>query len=208
MLPPVPVAPPNAAALHITASTTSAATQPSPKYKAVPTSAAFQAWKVSQGISANVFAAASPPPTHTPLVPEAAPHGVSEGVPTSVSEGVLYGVPEGAPQCNPSTVPVTDPGRPYPLAGLVHLAAPSPGDTLTQSAMLCADDSVDFIQAQTLEISTLHQAGVFSYHPISSIPPRVKLLNAIWSYRRKRSPSAGEFRKYKARICTNGSKQQ
>jgi hypothetical protein len=86
-------------------------------------------------------------------------------------------------------------------------AAPSPGDTLTQSAMLKAPDRPDFVKAQVTEIQTLHEAGVFSYHPMHTLPPRARLLNAIWSYRCKRTPS-GVFKKHKARICTDGSQQR
>jgi len=86
-------------------------------------------------------------------------------------------------------------------------AAPSGGDTLTQSAMLKAPDQAAFIKAQISEIEGLHSSGVFSYHKIETLPPRAKLLNAIWSYRRKRTP-AGVLQKHKARICTDGSPQQ
>ncbi len=193
---------------------------PSAKYKAVPVSAEFTAWKIEQGISADVFQA-----VHTPHdeIPEGTPSGFSSqpglDTPTDTSEGAPLGTPlappigtAGGTPHDPftSTTTPTAPRQPstvYPLNGIIHIAAPSPGDTLTQSAMLQADDRKDFIAAQIPEISNLHQAGVFSYHHINSLPPRAKLLNAIWSYRRKRSPS-GEFRKYKARICTDGSRQQ
>jgi hypothetical protein len=73
--------------------------------------------------------------------------------------------------------------------------------------MLKAEDKTDFLAAQIPEINNLAAAGVFSYHPISTLPTRAKLLNAIWSYKRKRTPS-GLLRKHKACICTDGSKQQ
>jgi hypothetical protein len=73
--------------------------------------------------------------------------------------------------------------------------------------MLKAPDQHEFVKAQVPEIEGLHAYGVFSYHSIADLPPRAKLLNAIWSYRRKRTP-AGVLQKYKARICTDGSQQQ
>jgi len=73
--------------------------------------------------------------------------------------------------------------------------------------MLKAPDQSNFVQAQAPEIAGLHSSGVFSYHRIDTLPPRAKLLNAILSYRRKRTP-AGVLQKYKARICTDGSQQQ
>jgi hypothetical protein len=100
---------------------------------------------------------------------------------------------------------------PILCAGAHHLCAypatPSSGDTLTQSVMLKASDHADFVKAQVPEIQGLHSSGVFSYHPMDTLPARAKLLNAIWSYHRKRSP-AGVLLKHKARICTDGSQQQ
>jgi hypothetical protein len=93
----------------------------------------------------------------------------------------------------------------FPL--YAYPASPHPCDTLTQSAMLKASDQSDFITAQASEIHGLHSSGVFSYHKIETLPARARLLNAIWSYRRKRSP-AGVLLKHKARICTDGSQQQ
>jgi hypothetical protein len=43
-------------------------------------------------------------------------------------------------------------------------------------------------------------------HPISTLPPKARLLHAIWSYRRSRLPS-GVPLKYKSRICVNGKEQ-
>jgi hypothetical protein len=172
---------------------TATPTNTQPKYRPVPTSAAFLAWKIEQGISADVFAA-----SHPPLHSDGELHGLSQGtpapyrVPSTDTEGV-------APSPQPSSAPE--------LYGFTATSEPSPGDTLTQSAMLKAPDRTDFVQAQVTEIKTLHKAGVFSYHPIHTLPPKARLLNAIWSYRRKRTPS-GAFRKHKARICTDGSQQQ
>jgi len=67
-------------------------------------------------------------------------------------------------------------------------------DTLTQSAMLKAPDKFDFTAAQMSEINGLIDSGIFSIHPISDLPPKARLLNKIWSYRRKRSPT-GAFLK-------------
>jgi hypothetical protein len=39
------------------------------------------------------------------------------------------------------------------------------------------------------------------------LPPTARLLNSIWSYRRKRSP-IGDILKYKARLCVDGSQQE
>jgi hypothetical protein len=160
------------------------------KYRPISASEAFIAWKEAQGISAEVFTPVSAPPHTTTIEGVYPPEGAYQG---STSR-----------ECYTESTPTS---VILPLTGIVHTAAPSPGDTLTQSGMLKAVDSADFIKAQVLEIENLNQSGVFSYHHIHTLPPKAKLLNAIWSYRRKCSPS-GEFRKHKARICTDGSKQQ
>jgi hypothetical protein len=80
-------------------------------------------------------------------------------------------------------------------------------DTLMQLAMLQAADRDQFIAAQTPEICGLEQQGVFTYHPIGNLPPQARLLNAIWSYCRKRL-ATGALSKYKSRLCTDGSQQR
>jgi hypothetical protein len=73
--------------------------------------------------------------------------------------------------------------------------------------MLKASNQAEFLKAQVPEIQVLHSSRVFFYHNVSKLPPKAKLLNAIWSYRQKRTP-AGILQKYKARICTDGSQQE
>jgi hypothetical protein len=82
-------------------------------------------------------------------------------------------------------------------------------DVLTRSAMLKTDDCAEFLKVEEKELKGLEDFGVFEYFPISSIPDhrRRRLLNAIWSYRRKRRPD-GTLLKYKSRMCADGSQQQ
>jgi hypothetical protein len=82
-------------------------------------------------------------------------------------------------------------------------------DALSRSQMMKADDRDTFLKTESKEIYGLIDAGVFSYLPVSDIPPdrRRKLLNAIWSYRRKRRPD-GTLLKHKCRICADGSQQR
>jgi hypothetical protein len=80
-------------------------------------------------------------------------------------------------------------------------------DPLTQSGMLKAADRDQFITAQVPEIRGLEQQGVFTYHKIANLPPHARLLNAIWSYKRKRLPT-GVLSKYTSRLCTDGSQQR
>ena len=82
-------------------------------------------------------------------------------------------------------------------------------DILTRSSMLKTEDREEFLKVEEKELKGLEDFGVFEYFPISSIPDhrRRKLLNAIWSYRRKRRPD-GTLLKYKSRMCADGSQQQ
>jgi hypothetical protein len=48
---------------------------------------------------------------------------------------------------------------------------------------------------------------VFDFKDMSQLPSGARLLNAIWSYRRKRRPD-GVLLKHKSRICADGSQQQ
>jgi hypothetical protein len=200
-------------------------------YAALP-SQSFEEWKQANGIAAEVFAPVFPPSQPLPGPSLGPSRGFSEGAPQGISGSPLPTASEGAPPDSsapailassegalsgvpPSGLLALGP-LPLPSEGLVpegapflHAcpAVPASGDTLTQSAMLKAPDQHEFVKAQVPEIEGLHAYGVFSYHSIADLPPRAKLLNAIWSYRRKRTP-AGVLQKYKARICTDGSQQQ
>ena len=44
---------------------------------------------------------------------------------------------------------------------------------------------------------------IFDVVDINTIPKHTKILRAIWSHRRKTTPS-GEIYKYKSRICADG----
>jgi hypothetical protein len=72
--------------------------------------------------------------------------------------------------------------------------------------MFKADDAAKFIECQADEINGLRKFDVMDICPISSLPPRARLLSSIWSYRRKRLPN-GTLLKHKSRICVNGKEQ-
>jgi hypothetical protein len=48
--------------------------------------------------------------------------------------------------------------------------------------MLRALDSTEFLKVQPPEIQGLEKMNVFQYCPISELPPKARLLSAIWSY--------------------------
>lgn len=78
---------------------------------------------------------------------------------------------------------------------------------LSQSQMLRAEDSDAFVATQIPEIRGLEDMQVFEYHPASDMPHGRPLLNAIWSYRRKRRVD-GTLLKHKSHICADGSQMQ
>jgi hypothetical protein len=79
-------------------------------------------------------------------------------------------------------------------------------DTLTQGRMLRVPDRDKFVHCQQDEMTSLTDLDIMDILPIKSLPPKVKLLNSIWSYSQKRLPN-GVLLKYKARLCVNGKEQ-
>jgi hypothetical protein len=67
-------------------------------------------------------------------------------------------------------------------------------------------DANKFIDAQIPKISGLMDINTFECIPKTSLPPKTRYLDLIWPYRRKRRPD-GSLKKYKARLCVNGSRQ-
>jgi hypothetical protein len=79
-------------------------------------------------------------------------------------------------------------------------------DVLTQAQMKCQVDAHKFIEAQQPEIEGLMDINTFKFIPKINLPPRTRYLDLIWTYRRKRRPD-GSLKKYKARLCVNGSRK-
>jgi histone deacetylase 1/2 len=73
--------------------------------------------------------------------------------------------------------------------------------------MLRASHRDLFVKSQKLEIEGLCDAGVFEFKNMTDLPSHAHLLNAIWSYHRKRRPD-GALHKHKSRICADGSQQK
>jgi hypothetical protein len=67
-------------------------------------------------------------------------------------------------------------------------------------------DAKKIVEAQRPEIGGLMDIHTFESTPKIDIPPRTRYLDLIWMYRRKRRPD-GSLKKYKARLCVNGSRQ-
>jgi hypothetical protein len=79
-------------------------------------------------------------------------------------------------------------------------------DVLTHAQMKRQLDANTFIDAQKPEVSGLMDINTFEFIPKTSLPPKTRYLYLIWTYRRKHRPD-GSLKKYKARLCANGSRQ-
>ena len=201
---------------HSATATTSASDLilPRHRYKIVKGSPEFEQWKLEHNIHADVHYCQ--PTRH----PDTSPETTAADSPVTNSTSVNAAIPGEAPFSVPdlptsegesllSPESFTSEGAPLHMPLHVFTATPptpSACDTLTQSAMLRSPDKAHFIAAQNSEIQGLVDSGVFSIHPIAQLPPRARLLNAIWSYKRKRLPT-GAFHKYKSRLCSDGSQQ-
>ena len=75
---------------------------------------------------------------------------------------------------------------------------------LGHSAAMRAKDADEFLKSMKQEIDRLIEYDIFDVVDINTIPKHTKILRAIWSHRRKTTPS-GEIYKYKSRICADGS---
>jgi hypothetical protein len=63
-----------------------------------------------------------------------------------------------------------------------------------------------FTMTPCSEIDDLMDINNFECIPKTDLPPRTRYLDLIWTYRRKHHPE-GSLKKYKARLCVNGSRQ-
>jgi hypothetical protein len=79
-------------------------------------------------------------------------------------------------------------------------------DVLTQAQMKRQVDTNKFIEAKRPEIEGLVDIKTFEFIPKPNLTPKTRYLDLIWTCRRKRRPD-GYLKKYKARLCMNGSRQ-
>jgi hypothetical protein len=79
-------------------------------------------------------------------------------------------------------------------------------DVLIHAQMKRQVDANKFVEAQRPDIDGLMDINTFKFIPKINLPPRTRYLDLIWTYRRKRRPD-GSLKKYKARLCVNGSRQ-
>ena len=73
--------------------------------------------------------------------------------------------------------------------------------------MLKQDDASGFIKAMEKESNYRSSCGHWEIVKRFEIPPGVKTLQAIWSFKRKRFPN-GKLNKHRTCLCAHGEMQQ
>ena len=76
-------------------------------------------------------------------------------------------------------------------------------DTFTVKQMFQQEDSLDFVEAMMKEVSVHESRNHWSLIRCSSLPPDIKKIMSIWSFKRKRFPDVC-LMKHKERLCTHG----
>jgi hypothetical protein len=79
-------------------------------------------------------------------------------------------------------------------------------DVLAHAQMKRQVDANKFIDAKRPGISGLMDTNTFEFTPKTSLTPKTRYLDLIWTYRRKPRPDRS-LKKYKARLCVSGSRQ-
>jgi hypothetical protein len=67
-------------------------------------------------------------------------------------------------------------------------------------------DADTFIDAQRPEIEGLMDINTFRLIHKTKLPAKTRYIELMWTYRSNRRPD-GSLKKYKARLCFNGSRQ-
>ena len=80
-------------------------------------------------------------------------------------------------------------------------------DVLTLSSMRKSPDKEQFEKQMTKEIDTMFTKKIFHLVPKNTVPFGKRILPAIWSFRRKRTPDGSVYR-HRARLCVHGGRQQ
>ena len=84
---------------------------------------------------------------------------------------------------------------------------PPCNDSFNFTQMLKEQDSHLFLQEMKDEVNQHLQHKHFSLIPKHQIPSKSKIIQEIWTFKRKRTPD-GQVIKHKARLCAHGGMQQ
>ena len=90
----------------------------------------------------------------------------------------------------------------------IVFAASSNPDILYWDQAMRAHDRDKFIEAVGVELDGHEKMGNYEPIPLSEIPKGVKLIDMMWSMRRKRRINTQEVYKWKARLNVHGGQQE
>ena len=93
------------------------------------------------------------------------------------------------------------------IAFHVFAAGKENNECFTFREMMKQDDRNQFVDAMQIEIDAHQTREHWKIIPRSEMPPEMKTIMAIWSFKRKRFPD-GTLNKHKARLCAHGGMQQ
>ena len=81
-------------------------------------------------------------------------------------------------------------------------------ESLESSIAEAQDDATEFIKAMSKEFNDHCKRGHWAMIPNSEVPHGEKILDSIWSMKRKREIKSQKIIKYKARLNVHGGQQQ
>jgi hypothetical protein len=91
---------------------------------------------------------------------------------------------------------------------VLSVAATTDPDTMYWDQAIKQEDATEFIQAAIEEIETHQQQAHWEVVPKSVVPSGTRVLDAIWSMKRKRNLKTNQVYKHKARLNVHGGQQQ
>jgi hypothetical protein len=90
----------------------------------------------------------------------------------------------------------------------ITLLAQTDADTMYWDQALKQPDAEQFIEAAIKEVSTHQQNGHWRVIPREDVPKENKVLDSVWSMKRKRRVKTNEVYKHKARLNVHGGQQE
>jgi hypothetical protein len=90
----------------------------------------------------------------------------------------------------------------------IAFLAKTDADTMYYHQAMRAPDRKQFVEAMVKEFNDHCDRGHWVIVPITEVPKGVKILDAIWSMKRKRDIKTQEVIKWKARLTVHGGQQQ
>ena len=94
------------------------------------------------------------------------------------------------------------------LENPLAFAASDNPDILYWDQAMKAPDRAKFVEAVGAELDRHEKMGNYEPVPLSQVPKGTKLINMVWSMRRKRRIKMQEVYKWKARLNVHGGQQQ